>query len=120
MHRNHCASRAQSESSMDSSSVSVLKRSNPRPTLQSQFIDIYLGIGIALLAIYVRSCFRVAELQGGFQGELANDEITFMILEGAMIVIASTALTGVHPGIMFGKSWGAANMHHGQHIEMKG
>lgn len=75
---------------------------------------------MALLAIYIRSCFRVAELQGGFQSKLANDEVTFMVLEGAMIVMASTALTVIHPGIILGKSWGATNIHNGEHVEVKG
>lgn len=29
-----------------------------------------------------------------------------MILEGAMMIIATTALTVGHPGLYFGKSWG--------------
>lgn len=94
----------------------------PAHTQHDEFegINIILGIGVALLAIYIRSCFRVAELQGGFQSGLANDEVTFMVLEGAIIVVASTALTVIHPGIIFGKSWGAANIHNGEDGEMKG
>jgi hypothetical protein len=43
---------------------------------------------------------------------LANDEVLYMILEGAMIVIASTALTVMHPGIGFGKeAWKAGDWH---------
>ena len=34
---------------------------------------------------------------------MANDEISYMILEGAMIIIASLALTIMHPGIDFGR-----------------
>ncbi|KAL8719546.1 MAG: hypothetical protein Q9181_008053 [Wetmoreana brouardii] len=60
---------------------------------------------IATFVIYVRSVFRVAELCEGFDGHLANDEITFMILEGAMVTIASLALTTVHPGMVFGRNW---------------
>ncbi|KAI9720726.1 MAG: hypothetical protein M1828_005606 [Chrysothrix sp. TS-e1954] len=56
---------------------------------------------VATLCIYVRSCFRVAELKGGFRGRLANQQVTFMILEGAMIVIACIALTVAHPGFIF-------------------
>lgn len=55
--------------------------------------------------IFIRSCFRVAELQGGFGGALANQEVTFMILEGAMIIIASIALTVMHPGTIFKEAW---------------
>ena len=46
----------------------------------------------------------MAELQGGFDSYLANEQITYMIWEGAMIVIATTALTVGHPGLVFGKS----------------
>ncbi|KAL8790068.1 MAG: hypothetical protein Q9213_000770 [Squamulea squamosa] len=66
-------------------------------------------LSLATICIYVRSVFRVAELQGGFDGHLANDEITFMILEGAMVGIASIALTLPHPGMVFGMNWKIKN-----------
>ncbi|KAF7182522.1 hypothetical protein CNMCM7691_002093 [Aspergillus felis] len=64
-----------------------------------------IGLTVATLAIFVRSIFRVAELREGFDGPLANDEVTFMILEGAMMVIASFCLTVLHPGYCFGGYW---------------
>ncbi|KAL8816966.1 MAG: hypothetical protein Q9223_004115 [Gallowayella weberi] len=68
--------------------------------------NFFIGaLAIATLAIYIRSIFRVAELSGGFDGHLANDEVTFMILEGTMIAIASIALTLPHPGMVFGRNW---------------
>lgn len=67
------------------------------------------GLCVATLAIFIRSCFRVAELSGGFHGPLANNEISFMILEGAMIVIASSCLTWLHPGEAFQGAWAQAN-----------
>ncbi|CAL8583681.1 phospholipid-translocating ATPase rsb1 [Xanthoria parietina] len=69
---------------------------------------LYLFIGslsLATLCIYIRSIFRVAELQGGFDGHLANDEVTFIILESIMVGIASIALTLPHPGMIFGQNW---------------
>ena len=60
---------------------------------------------IATLTIFIRSCFRVAELQQGFDGKLANQQVSFMILEGAMTAIASIALTVAHPGLLFGAFW---------------
>ncbi|KAI9845098.1 MAG: hypothetical protein M1837_005102 [Sclerophora amabilis] len=60
---------------------------------------------IATITILVRCSFRVAELQEGFDGAMANDEILFMILEGAMIVTAVTALTVAHPGPALGPMW---------------
>lgn len=67
------------------------------------------GLCVATLTIFIRSAFRVAELSGGFHGPLANNEISFMILEGAMIIVATSCLTFLHPGISFQGSWTAAN-----------
>lgn len=60
--------------------------------------------------IFVRSVFRCAELSGGFSGPLANEEVTFMILEGSMIILACITLTAFHPGLVVGReSWTAAS-----------
>jgi hypothetical protein len=67
--------------------------------------------GIATIAILIRCCFRVAELSGGFGGSLANNEVSFMILEGAMIIIAVFCLTAGHPGPVLGSMWKAGGFH---------
>lgn len=61
------------------------------------------------MTIFVRSIFRAAELYQGFDGALANNEVTFMVLEGAMVIIACIALTVFHPGVAFGGKWDQAN-----------
>lgn len=61
------------------------------------------------MAIFIRTCFRVAELSGGFTGPLINNELSYMILEGAMIIIASTLLTIGHPGTGFQENWATAD-----------
>lgn len=58
-----------------------------------------------MLAIFVRSVFRVAEPKGGFHSALANNEVVFMVLEGVMLVIALLALTILHSGICFDGQW---------------
>ncbi|PYH70661.1 RTA1 domain-containing protein [Aspergillus vadensis CBS 113365] len=63
------------------------------------------GLSLATITIFIRSVFRVAELKGGFHSKLANDEVKFMVLEGAMIVLATSALTVLHPGLCFGGLW---------------
>ncbi len=68
-----------------------------------------LGLGLAVLTIFIRSVFRVAELSGGFNGKLFNEQIPFMILEGPMIIIACTAMSALHPGIAFQGSWHEAD-----------
>ena len=67
------------------------------------------ALGLATLTIFTRSVFRCAELSGGFHGPLANQEVTFMILEGAMISIAVISLTVCHPGLVFKNAWHTAD-----------
>jgi hypothetical protein len=57
---------------------------------------------LATVLIFVRCIYRVAELWDGFSGHLANDEATFMIFEGPMIILAVAAMTAFHPGRVFG------------------
>ena len=66
-------------------------------------------LGLAAVAIFVRSVFRCAELSGGFHGKLAQQQITFMILEGAMITSAVLLLTIFHPGLSFQGRWNEAS-----------
>ncbi|OHE94874.1 RTA1 like protein [Colletotrichum orchidophilum] len=66
------------------------------------------ALGAAVLLVFVRSVYRVVELQQGFKGPVANDEVSFMILEGPMIFLAVLAMTVLHPGIGFGGQWSSA------------
>ena len=63
------------------------------------------ALAISTVTILARSAYRVAELSQGFSGSLFNNEITFMILEGAMVAIACTFLTVAYPGYAFKGSW---------------
>lgn len=66
------------------------------------------ALGAAVMLIFIRSVYRVAELQQGFNGPIANDEVSFMILEGPVIFLAVLAMTVLHPGIAFGGIWSSA------------
>jgi hypothetical protein len=66
---------------------------------------VLLGLALATLTIFVRSVFRVAELNEGFHSSLANNQVLFMILEGAMIAIAVICMTILHPGFCFDGLW---------------
>jgi hypothetical protein len=61
------------------------------------------ALALATVTIFIRCAFRVAELQDGFSGNLANDE--------PMIIVAVAAMTLVHPGIAFSTAanWQAAS-----------
>ncbi|KAL2861187.1 RTA1 domain-containing protein [Aspergillus lucknowensis] len=69
------------------------------------------ALSVATLVIFVRSVFRCAELSEGFDGHLANDEITFMILEATMISISVICLTLFHPGLVWKAQWHQAVWH---------
>ena len=62
---------------------------------------------IATVFILLRSSYRVVELTGGFHGKLWNSQLYFMVLDGAMVAIASIFLTGFHPGLAFHGRWGS-------------
>lgn len=61
------------------------------------------GIFIASVGIYLRCIYRIAELAGGWENKIMRDEVSFYVLDGAMCVIAITALTFAYPGIWFKK-----------------
>ncbi|TVY22418.1 Sphingoid long-chain base transporter [Lachnellula hyalina] len=73
------------------------------------------ALGAAVVLIFIRSVYRVAELQQGFNGPIANDEVSFMILEGPIIFLAVLAMTVLHPGIAFGGRWSSADWSVKQH-----
>ncbi|KAF2717580.1 RTA1-domain-containing protein [Polychaeton citri CBS 116435] len=67
------------------------------------------GLVLATLSIEARSIYRVIELWQGFSGKLWNDEIDFMVLDGAMCSFACLLLSILHPGPAFLEQWKAAN-----------
>ncbi|TGO21491.1 hypothetical protein BPAE_0216g00030 [Botrytis paeoniae] len=63
------------------------------------------GLTVVTVLILIRSIFRVAELAKGLQSKLANEEIPFMILEGAFMISATTIMTIFHPGLIIRGKW---------------
>ncbi|KAF4943223.1 hypothetical protein FSARC_14982, partial [Fusarium sarcochroum] len=77
-----------------------------------RFRGMLFAIGLAVITILIRSIFRLIELQEGFDGKLANNELDFMILEGPMIFIGVIGLTIWHPGFALGaRLWVDAGFH---------
>ena len=73
-----------------------------------RFTWFQFALGLAVVLIFIRSVYRIAELQQGFNGPMANNEVSFMILEGPMIFLAVLAMTVLNPGIAFGGKWNSA------------
>jgi hypothetical protein len=64
-----------------------------------------------VVCILVRCIFRAAELFGGFDSSLANNETLFMLLDGTLMIIAVIMLTIAHPGLTLGEHWHTATFH---------
>ncbi|KAJ5900937.1 uncharacterized protein N7473_005007 [Penicillium subrubescens] len=56
---------------------------------------------IAAVCLLIRSCWRVAELRGGFNGPLASKEGIFIALDSIPMVIMCVILTFMHPRFWF-------------------
>ncbi|KAF2500062.1 RTA1-domain-containing protein [Lophium mytilinum] len=69
------------------------------------FTGFQLSLVIATVLIFIRCIYRVAELAGGFDSAIANSEVSFMIFEGPMIIIAVALITWFHPGRVFRQLW---------------
>jgi len=63
------------------------------------------ALAAATVFILIRSAYRLAELQEGFDGKLANNEVLFMILEGPMIILACLGISAFHPGLAMRGLW---------------
>lgn len=68
-----------------------------------------LALWAATLFIFGRCIYRVAELQGGFDSEIANHEESFIVLESLFIALAASLLSVLHPGPVFRSAWKDAN-----------
>ena len=68
-----------------------------------------IALAFATITIFIRCCYRVAELRAGFSSDFANNEVIYSILESAMVGAAALSLTVFHPGLIFGNTWAKAN-----------
>ncbi|CAM1506038.1 Fc.00g056790.m01.CDS01 [Cosmosporella sp. VM-42] len=59
------------------------------------------GLIAAFTTIFIRCVYRIAEMRGGWGNPIMKDQIAFIILEGCMILFATTAQTVLHPGHFF-------------------
>lgn len=53
------------------------------------------------LCLFIRSCWRVAELSKGFNGPLVSKEGIFIALDTIPMIIMSLLLTILHPNYWF-------------------
>ncbi|EFY87014.1 RTA1 domain protein, putative [Metarhizium acridum CQMa 102] len=63
------------------------------------------GIEISTTALLAYSIYRIVELAGGVDAGLSQNEIAFMIMDGALPLVSAILLTAFHPGAAFGAAW---------------
>ncbi|KUJ12186.1 putative sphingoid long-chain base transporter RSB1 [Mollisia scopiformis] len=64
------------------------------------------ALGIATIAVFWRSVYRVAELNQGWNGPLTHNQWLFVGFEGVLMVIAVAALGVFHPVSCLDGAWG--------------
>ncbi|KMU77225.1 RTM1 protein [Coccidioides immitis RMSCC 3703] len=79
------------------SDESIKEKSSSR---HQKFLLFGIPFALAILCIFIRCAFRVAELSNGWTGELIKHEDTFIALEGAMIAVSGVALNISHPKLL--------------------
>lgn len=73
-----------------------------RKTRNSWMFKGLLGaLALSTICIFWRSVFRVAELSGGWTGELMGRQDLFIGFEGVMIIVACFVLNVFHPSVCF-------------------
>jgi hypothetical protein len=87
----------------------------PYHVMQLTF-SIPVGLALATITIFARCIYRVVELNAGFDSRLANEEVTFMVLEGALVAIAVLSVSTSHPGLIFRSHWVEADFQLGNKI----
>ena len=61
---------------------------------------VFVGfLGLAVITLWIRCCYRIFELSGGYQGPNIRDEGMFVALESAMILVTCYSLIVAHPGM---------------------
>ncbi|PGH32084.1 hypothetical protein GX50_05153 [[Emmonsia] crescens] len=86
----------------------LLGEGGRRMTVESQkvwgntkFRRFLISLAISFFVIFARCTYRIAEMAGGWANHIMQDEISFVILEGVMCIIAAILLTTFHPGTHF-------------------
>ncbi|KAK7028773.1 RTA1 like protein-domain-containing protein [Favolaschia claudopus] len=77
----------------DSSSTSSRKPMTPRLKVMS------IALGFSTVVLFIRSVYRLIELNDGWNGRIIETEVYFNVLDGGMVVLAIFTLNLIHPGV---------------------
>ncbi|KAI1081052.1 RTA1 like protein-domain-containing protein [Whalleya microplaca] len=63
------------------------------------------AFALATSLLVLRTAYRIVVIAEGFESSVAQDETLFLVLDGAMVLIATTILLAFFPSRIFGQSW---------------
>ncbi|CAK7208043.1 hypothetical protein SEUCBS139899_010877 [Sporothrix eucalyptigena] len=66
-----------------------------------RFRTFAIAVAVAYMCILIRCIYRIAEMAGGWGNKIMQDQPSFIVLEGFMILIAVGILAGFQPGHFF-------------------
>ncbi|PWY92472.1 RTA1-domain-containing protein [Aspergillus heteromorphus CBS 117.55] len=73
-------------------------------TMTTTVVPLLCAMIFSILCIYVRSIYRTIELSQGWSGYLITHQVYFIVLDGAMMVLAVGIFNVFHPGWLLPKS----------------
>ena len=86
---------------MNSMGDAALDPTHTQLRRSQKFRAFLVALSLATICIFIRSVFRVVELGEGWEGALIKNQTLFVVLEGAMVVLAVLSLNIFHPGLCF-------------------
>ncbi|KAL7822592.1 RTA-like protein [Trichoderma gracile] len=81
--------------------LAVVCRRTYRHLQKDKKIGYIICAAVAAVCLFIRSCWRVAELNGGFNGPLSSAEGVFIALDSIPMITMSVLLTVMHPEFWF-------------------
>lgn len=57
------------------------------------------GLAFSSILLLIRAFYRLAELAGGWTGEIIETEWPFNVFDGGMVVLAMYTINFIHPGL---------------------
>jgi len=67
------------------------------------------GMTGAYVTLMLRCIYRIAEMAGGWGNHIMQDEVSFIVLESFMVLIASVLLAVIAPGVFVPEMWNSGD-----------
>lgn len=80
----------------------------------SHFKFLIIAIIVSYTAILLRCIYRIAEMSGGWANPIMQDQVSFIVCDGVLCLVATAVLNVFHPGFLFKESYATIKMEKGR------